>query len=132
MLAPGRGLAVGRSGRVAVRVRVLGPIEVTTADGPVAPMGHQGALLALLAARPGAVVSADQLVDGLWGERLPDDPSNALQGVVSRLRSRCGGDLIETQVSGYRLGVPPDDVDALRFEQLLRRADAALPSAARG
>src|SRR5580658_842640 len=130
MLAPGRGLAVGRSGRVAVRVRVLGPIEVTTADGPVAPMGHQGALLAMLAARAGAVVPADQLVDGLWGERLPDDPSNALQGLVSRLRSRLGADLIETRSSGYRLGVPADEVDLVRFEALVSRADDALASVA--
>jgi pimeloyl-ACP methyl ester carboxylesterase/DNA-binding SARP family transcriptional activator len=93
-------------------------------------MGRQGALLAVLAARPGAVVSADYLVDGVWGERLPDDPSNALQGVVSRLRSRFGGDLIETQASGYRFGLPPDEVDALRFEELLSSADEALAPAA--
>jgi len=109
---------------------VLGPIEVTTADGSVAVMGRQGALLAILAARPGAVGSADRLVDGLWGEQLPDDPSNALQGVVSRLRSRFGGGLIETRASGYRLGVPPDEVDALRFEELLSKADEALASVA--
>ena len=66
-----------------VRVRVLGPVEVTTSQGAAAVIGRQGAVLAMLAARAGAVVSADQLVDGLWGERLPDDPSNALQGVVS-------------------------------------------------
>jgi DNA-binding SARP family transcriptional activator len=50
--------------------------------------------------------------------------------LVSRLRSRFGGGLIETQTSGYRLGVPPDEVDALRFEELLSRADEALASAA--
>jgi pimeloyl-ACP methyl ester carboxylesterase/DNA-binding SARP family transcriptional activator len=117
---------------VALRVRVLGPIEVTSADGPVAVMGRQGALLAMLVARAGAVMSADQLVDGLWGQDLPDDPSNALQGLVSRLRSRLGADVIETRSSGYRLGVPPEEVDALRFEELLRRADAALASVAVG
>jgi DNA-binding SARP family transcriptional activator len=111
---------------VAPRVRVLGPIDVMTSDGPVAVMGRQGALLAVLAARAGAVVPADQLVDGLWGQRLPDDPSNTLQGLVSRLRSRLGADLIETCSSGYRLGVPPDEIDALRFEELLGRADTAL------
>jgi DNA-binding SARP family transcriptional activator/pimeloyl-ACP methyl ester carboxylesterase len=115
---------------VTVGIRVLGPIEVTTADETVAVMGRQGALLAILAARGGAVGSSDLLVDGLWGERLPDDPSNALQGVVSRLRSRFGGDLIETRASGYRLGVPPDKVDALRFEELLGRAEEALASVA--
>ena len=44
---------------MAPRVRVLGPIEVTTNGMPVAVTGHQGALLAMLAARAGAVVSAD-------------------------------------------------------------------------
>ena len=113
-----------------VRVRVLGPVEVTTSQGTAAVIGRQGAVLAMLAARAGAVVSADQLVDGLWGERLPDDPSNALQGVVSRLRSRLGVELIETRASGYRLAVPPDEVDAVRFEALLSSADEALASVA--
>ena len=117
---------------MALRVRVLGPIEVMTAGVPVAVMGRQGALLAMLAVRVGAVVSGDQLVDGLWGRDLPDDPSNALQGLVSRLRSRLGTDLIETRSSGYRLGVPPDEVDALRFEELFRRADGAQASVAIG
>jgi pimeloyl-ACP methyl ester carboxylesterase/DNA-binding SARP family transcriptional activator len=117
---------------VAPRVRVLGPIEVTAAGLPVAVTGHQGALLAMLAARAGAVVSADQLVDGLWGQRLPDDPSNALQGLVSRVRSRLGADLIETRESGYRLGVPAGEVDIVRFETLVSRADDALASVAIG
>jgi DNA-binding SARP family transcriptional activator/pimeloyl-ACP methyl ester carboxylesterase len=109
---------------------VLGPIEVTTADESVAVTGRQGALLAILAARAGTVVSADQLVDGVWGEQPPDDPGNALQGLVSRLRSRFGADLIETRSSGYRLGVGADDVDAVRFEALLGRVDDALASVA--
>jgi DNA-binding SARP family transcriptional activator len=117
---------------MAVRVRVLGPIEVTTADGTVPVMGRQGALLAMLAAGAGSVVSVDRLVEGLWGERLPDDPSNALQGVVSRLRSRFGGEVIETQAAGYRLGAPPAEVDALQFEELLSRGDEALAPVAVG
>ena len=115
---------------MAPRVRVLGPIEVTTAGRPVAVPGRQGALLAMLAARGGAVVSADQLVESLWGQRLPDDPSNALQGLVSRVRSRLGADLIETRSSGYRLGVLSNEVDMVRFEALVRRADDALASVA--
>jgi pimeloyl-ACP methyl ester carboxylesterase/DNA-binding SARP family transcriptional activator len=96
----------------------------------VSVIGRQGAVLAILAARVGAVVSADQLVDGLWAERLPDDPRNALQGVVSRLRSQLGVELIETRGSGYRLAVPPEEVDAVRFEGLLSTADEALASVA--
>ena len=117
---------------MALRVRVLGPIEVMTADGPVAVMGRQGALLAMLAARAGAVVLRRSAGRRPVGPGLPDDPSNALQGLVSRLRSRLGADLIETRSSGYRLGVPPDEVDVLRFEELLRRADGALASVAIG
>jgi DNA-binding SARP family transcriptional activator/pimeloyl-ACP methyl ester carboxylesterase len=115
---------------VGLQVRLLGPLEVTTSQGAAAVVGHQGAVLAMLAARAGAVVSADQLVDGLWGEQLPDDPSNALQGLVSRLRSRLGAELIETRGSGYRLAVPPEEVDAVRFEALLSSADQALASVA--
>ncbi len=115
-----------------LRVRVLGPIEVATVGGTVAVTGRQGAVIAMLAARPGAVVSASQLVDGLWGDRLPDDPGNALQGIVSRLRSRLGADLIETHTSGYRLGVPADEVDSIRFEALLGRGDEATASVAIG
>jgi DNA-binding SARP family transcriptional activator/pimeloyl-ACP methyl ester carboxylesterase len=115
---------------VGIQVHVLGPVEVATSEGAVAVSGRQGAVLAMLASRAGVVVSADQLVEGLWGDRLPDDPSNALQGLVSRLRSRLGVELIETRASGYRLAVPPEGVDAVHFEALLSSADQALASVA--
>ncbi len=39
-----------------------------------------------------------------------------------RLRKSLGAASIETTSHGYRLDVPPDDVDARRFERLLRRS----------
>ena len=112
-------------------VRVLGAIEVTTGDGSIPLAGRQAALLAALAARPGALVATDALVEDLWpGDRRPDDPANTLQGLVSRLRARAGADLIETRSSGYRLGAAPETVDSVHFETLLRRAENALPHVA--
>jgi DNA-binding SARP family transcriptional activator len=50
--------------------RILGPLEVVDAGGePLAlPMGRQRALLALLLLHANEVVSADRLIDELWGD----------------------------------------------------------------
>ena len=52
--------------------RILGPLEVCQ-DGRVLRLGgdKQRALLAILLLQAGEVVSADRLIDGLWGERPP-------------------------------------------------------------
>lgn len=76
-----------------VEYRVLGPIDVGRADddSPV-PLAsaRQRLLLAYLLANAGHVVSPDQLVEVLWGDRLPADPQDALQSHISRLRHRLG------------------------------------------
>jgi predicted ATPase len=85
----------------------------------------QRALLALLALNAGQVVSADRLIDGVWGEVAGADALNALQHHVSRLR-KLGAPLLLTRPTGYVLDVPPTDVDALQFGELVRQARAAL------
>ena len=42
-----------------------------------------------------------------------------LQTLVSRLRTTLGDDLLETSAPGYRLRVATDEVDALRFDELV-------------
>jgi predicted ATPase/class 3 adenylate cyclase len=104
--------------------RVLGPIEVVGEAGTPVPLAsaRQRLLLALLLARPGQVVSADELVDGLWGAHPPADPRAALQSHVSRLRQRLGPSApLETTPTGYSLGAS-DRVDATRFERLISEA----------
>ena len=59
-----------------------------------------------------------------WGEQPPSDATNALQALVSRLRRLLPDGAIEGQPGGYRLTVPPEAVDAVRFERLLDRARA--------
>ncbi len=112
------------------RVRVLGPLEVLVAGEPVTPRGRQAALLALLAAEAGATVPVDRLADALWPENAPRDPVNALQILVSRLRARAGAGLIETSAGGYRLAVPPGEVDSVRFEALVDEASLVAPERA--
>ncbi|TDV53543.1 ATP-binding protein [Actinophytocola oryzae] len=68
-------------------------------------------LLALLAAEPGGCGVA-RLVDGLWQDDRPDNPTKALQILVSRLRAQLGDEVIARTPTGYRLALGEDQVDA--------------------
>ena len=71
--------------------RVLGPLEIEGDDGQVQVAGRRPrALLTALLLQPNLVVPVDRLVDAVWGEEPPDAPANALQQIVTRLRSRLG------------------------------------------
>ena len=106
--------------------------EVTVVGDPDAvisiPAPKQRALLALLILNANRVVSPDVLVDGLWGETLPEFPTAALQVVVSRLRSCLGpwGERVVAVSGGYRLDAAPDETDVAFAEALLRDGRAAL------
>ena len=79
----------------------------------------QRALLALLALQRGQPVSADRLIDVLWGEGQVSNPANALQAQIGQLRRTFGAAAILTTEAGYALDVGPDDVDVVRFERLV-------------
>ena len=119
--------------RAAPVFRVLGTLQADR-DGSALPLPsrRQRAVLAALLTRAGRPVSADELVEAAWGERLPDHPKAALQTVLSRLRTTLGADVITTDISGYRLNVTTDGVDALRFEALRERAAHVPDTAATG
>ena len=73
--------------------RILGPLEVRQDGRPLGLGGDkQRALMAILVLHRGEVVSSDQLIDGLWGERPPPTALKALQVHVSRLRRALGQD----------------------------------------
>ncbi|NEW45678.1 AfsR/SARP family transcriptional regulator [Nocardia cyriacigeorgica] len=108
-----------------MRFGVLGPLEVWTKDEQSVrvPEAKVRALLAALLVNRGRPVSADRLVDDLWGERLPANPAGALQLKVSRLRQALGGaESVAFGPSGYRLRVETDQVDADLFEAGVTRA----------
>jgi predicted ATPase/DNA-binding SARP family transcriptional activator len=112
-----------------MRFGVLGPLTVRDGDGePVAvPEVKVRALLAALLVHEGRAVSADRLIDGLWGDDLPGNPANALQAKVSQLRKALGRDRVVRQAPGYRLRLDEagDEVDADRFLSLVDRAGSA-------
>ncbi|MDC0772341.1 ATP-binding protein [Streptomyces sp. HD] len=70
------------------------------------------ALLALLAAEPRAGCGTGRLVDGLWPDEQPENPTKALQILVSRARSLLGGETIASTPTGYRIALREEQVDA--------------------
>ena len=107
--------------------RLLGPLEAVDDDGtPVALGGPRPrALLALLLLHPNEVVSADRLIDGIWGEAPPASAPNALQVHVHGLRNALGADRIVTRPRGYLLRVEPGELDTQRFERFLEEGEPA-------
>ena len=81
----------------------------------------QRTVLALLALHRGQPVSADRLIDALWGDGQVANPVNALQAQIGQLRRTLGATAILTSDAGYALDIGPDDVDAARFEQLVAK-----------
>lgn len=103
---------------------MLGPLRVVGDDGAAIEIGSpsQRLVLATLLARLGEVVPLGVLTDVLWGDDQPASALNTLRSQVSRLR-RVVGDRIAGSADGYALVLAAgDEVDAVRFEQALRRA----------
>lgn len=111
-----------------MRFRVLGPLEVDAGDGPL-PLGgpKQRAVLANLLIRANQVVPADILIDAVWGEVPPEKARNTLQTYVSNLRKSLGDGRLEGRPPGYVLLLEPFELDASRFDALLRDAKKQLP-----
>ncbi|WP_078888044.1 BTAD domain-containing putative transcriptional regulator [Streptomyces sp. NRRL S-118] len=107
------------------RLWLLGPMAAD-AGGRAIELGppRRRALLALLAVRLGNVVPAQQLLEELWGDRLPDRALPSLHSYISHLRRALSprpdpGDrtrLIHRVAAGYVLDLTKDEVDVHRFE----------------
>jgi predicted ATPase/DNA-binding SARP family transcriptional activator len=83
-------------------------------------------LLVRLALSAGRIVTADALIGSLWAHgEPPEDPSNALQVKISRLRKTLGADRLRTCSPGYVLEVDEMGVDALAFRRLVSAARRA-------
>ncbi|MEU3502566.1 BTAD domain-containing putative transcriptional regulator, partial [Streptomyces hundungensis] len=127
------GMAGGLSGGMAggLRFRMLGPVEGDF-DGRALPLGppQQRALLAVLLLRAGRPVSMPELLDAIWGERLPPRGVGTLRTYVSRLRTllepdrpaRTPARLLVSADDGYALRVPATALDTAVFEARLAEA----------
>lgn len=108
--------------------RVLGPLEVHAAGGPVAIRGHRRlVVLMLLLLEPGRVVTLDRLVEAIWDDSPPKTATTQVHICVSQLRNllapvAAGSELIRTHAVGYFLQVSEDAVDLTRFRALVNSA----------
>ncbi|MER5435105.1 BTAD domain-containing putative transcriptional regulator [Streptomyces sp. NPDC002588] len=116
---------------VPLRFTVLGEVRIWRDGAEVDPGPPlRRTLLALLLARAGSPVQLPDIVDWLWGERAPTRAVNMVHRHVGALRRllepelppRAEGGLLLRGGGGYRLVVPADSVDLLRFRLLARRA----------
>jgi predicted ATPase/DNA-binding SARP family transcriptional activator len=114
---------------------ILGPLEVDD-GGRAIPIvgGRQRALLAILLIHANEPVSADELIDELWGEDAPASPRKGLQVQVSRLRKALGESSarLVTKPNGYLLRVEPGELDLHRCERLAHQGREALTADDRG
>lgn len=72
-------------------------------------------------------LSADRLIDELWGDDPPPTAAKTVQVYISRLRKALGGDgMVATREHGYELVLDPTQLDASRFERLVAEGRAEL------
>jgi DNA-binding SARP family transcriptional activator/tetratricopeptide (TPR) repeat protein len=89
----------------------------------------QRVILAVLAFRAGQAVSYDELAEMVWDGAPPAAARVAIRNYVKRLRDVLGpvaGQRIVTRDPGYALDAAPEEIDALRFTALCRKAGEAV------
>jgi len=112
-----------------LRIGLLGPLSVRRDGAEVqVPAARQRALLAVLAARAGQVVSFDDLAELIWDGSPPPGARATIRGYVKRVRQLLGPGLsgrLVTREPGYRLDVTTDELDLLIFDRLCAEGSAA-------
>ena len=108
--------------------RILGPLVVLV-DGEELPVPGEKlqALLGRLLLAPGHPVSAERLIDDLWGEEAPATARQSLHAHVTRLRrlldaDPAGGSMLASDPPRLRPAGRRRPLDAARFRQLLAGA----------
>src|SRR5689334_7152342 len=81
-------------------------------------------MLALMLLRRGEVVTADWLVDALWGDEPPNRAVGTIRTYIWKLRSALGEDAEITSVQGgYRIKLSRATLDLQEFNELSVIAD---------
>jgi len=107
----------------AMRIRMLGPLEVWSGEGWVGISAEKWrALLACLALKAGQIVPTETLIFELWADTPPPTANNLVSIYVNQLRRAIGdtdGRTLIRRKPGYQLKLGPDDTDLQRFESLV-------------
>lgn len=109
----------------AVELGVLGPLQARRDGASVTiPGAKPRAILTMLGLHGGSVVSADTLIDLLWGDEPPRTAAKALQTHISSLRRALGDGFVLTEGTGWILNTA--EVDAPRYKRATKAGrDAA-------
>lgn len=114
------------------RFGVLGPLEAVAPDGTPIPLGGPKAreLLAAFLVHRHLTLSADRLVDMLWGEGATSGAATTLRTHVAQVRRVLAAvdapDALVTRSGGYALVLDDLDLDAGQFEHLAMQGQEAL------
>lgn len=106
-----------------IDIRLLGGFAVCRAGEPISLAGRKtSALLAILALRPGTVLTRERLCDLLWSRSASEQARGSLRQALAQLRKALDderGDMVESSADGLRLNPERVDVDAVRIEAAL-------------
>jgi DNA-binding SARP family transcriptional activator len=104
---------------------LLGAVRAREGGADV-DVGHtrQRSVLAALLVDVNHLVTTDQLVDRVWGDRPPGTANGTLRSYLTRLRQAVARDgvSIDRRPGGYVLAADPDSVDLHRFTRLVEHA----------
>ncbi|WP_440103956.1 BTAD domain-containing putative transcriptional regulator [Streptosporangium sp. H16] len=115
----------------AIRFGILGPLEVWRGIQLITVNAtKQRVILATLLLSANQVVLADELVERLWQDQFPRDARASLQTHLARLRRALddgheGRSMIRTNPGGYLIEVTTENLDLLRYRNLLNKASRA-------
>jgi DNA-binding SARP family transcriptional activator len=122
---------VSKMATESLEFRVLGPVEVGS-PGQHIGIGHprQQAVLAVLILDLGRVVSAEQLIDRIWGDDPPATVRNVIYSYIARLKAAIAGAAdpaarLGRRAGGYVLEAAPGQCDLHRFRTMVAEAAAA-------
>jgi DNA-binding SARP family transcriptional activator len=101
---------------------LLGPLAVREGGRELPITGiKERSVLAILLLEEGRVVSADRLIDELWGDEPPPTARGSLQVRIAGLRQALGKPRIVSEGRGYRVQLAPGELDVTRFQRLLEQ-----------
>src|SRR5437870_2072230 len=107
---------------------LLGPLTITGDNGTLVeiPGRKSRILLAGLLVRANQPVTAEALIDTLWGLTPPSQAGASLRVHVHHLRKAIGESRIDRRSQGYQLLVRPGELDVDQFRGLAAAGRDAL------
>lgn len=108
-----------------IRIRLFGEVGATDDRGRPLDLGPAKcqAVLAVLALAPRSAIPVSRIAEAVWGDAPPRTADKTLQSYVTRLRKALGDESIVRAGAAYRLDLPGEAVDVVRFRKHLDAGD---------